>query len=348
MQGRQGFRLKNMLEILYVQNFQSHSKLKIEFDKSITTIVGSSDIGKSAVVRALRWVCRNHPQGEVFIKDGTKGTTVKLLVDDKEVSRKRGKNENTYLLDGKEFKAFGQDVPDTISKVLNLNEINFQNQHDPPFWFSLSAGEVSRQLNAIVDLGIIDSSLSAISKRVRYFQQSAQISKERLKKVREQKEDINWVIEANNDYSIIEKHNEKRTELHHKATEIRNSIESSNAFIKTRNRASSQQRHVHSVGKLGQKCLKLSENKLSISGTIKLAKEQKKILDIGVPDIEKLEDVYLKVASSKIKREELRECIQDSDDLEVEVEIHLSYSKKVEQELHDATEGKCPVCGKEM
>lgn len=348
MQVCKGVSIKNMLKILHVQNFQSHSKLKIELDEKITTIVGSSDVGKSAVLRALRWVCRNHPQGEMFIKDGTKGTTVKLLVDDKEVSRKRGKGENTYLLDGKEFKAFGQDVPDTISKVLNLNEINFQNQHDSPFWFSLSAGEVSRQLNAIVDLGIIDSSLSAISKKVRHFQQSAQISKERLKKVREQKEDINWVIEANNDYSIVEEHDEKRTESRHKAIEIQNSIESSNALIETRNRASSQRRDVHSVGRLGQKCLKLSENRTSISKTIKLAKEQAKILDIGIPNIKVIETAFekwdiLNESNNKLWRiiEELRDCKTKLKRKKLELTT-------AEEDLHDATEGRCPVCGKEM
>ena len=109
-----------MIKKLLIRNFQIHSKLKIEFDPRITTIIGSSDVGKSSVIRAIKWVCKNNPQGQAFIKDGTKGTSVKLFVDDKSITRKRTKSENTYFLDKNEFKAFGPNVPDTISKVLNI------------------------------------------------------------------------------------------------------------------------------------------------------------------------------------------------------------------------------------
>lgn len=43
---------------LRIQNFQAHKDTTIEFDR-ITTIVGPSDTGKSAVLRAFKWVEKN-------------------------------------------------------------------------------------------------------------------------------------------------------------------------------------------------------------------------------------------------------------------------------------------------
>ena len=219
-----------MLEKILIQNFQCHSKLKIEFDPAITVITGSSDIGKSAILRALRWVCQNYPQGDQFVKDGTNGTTVKLIVDGREIKRKRGKGQNTYLLDKKVYKAFGSDVPDSIKNVLNLNDVNFASQHDSAFWFSLSAGEVSRQLNSIVDLGIIDSSLSAIGKKVRHTQQTIQICKERLSKAKERKEKVDWITKADTDYTKVEEHQENYQELHDRASDLQNVIRKSKSL----------------------------------------------------------------------------------------------------------------------
>lgn len=56
---------------LRIQNFQAHKDTTIEFDR-ITTIVGPSDIGKSAVLRALKWVAKNEPNGTSFVRDGDK------------------------------------------------------------------------------------------------------------------------------------------------------------------------------------------------------------------------------------------------------------------------------------
>lgn len=56
---------------LRIQNFQAHKDTTIEFD-CITTIVGPSDIGKSAVLRALKWVAKNEPKGTSFVRDGDK------------------------------------------------------------------------------------------------------------------------------------------------------------------------------------------------------------------------------------------------------------------------------------
>ena len=99
-----------------------------------------------------------------------------LTLGGREIQRQRSASNNSYGMDGVEFKAFGNDVPEDIARVLNVSELNFQGQHDAPLWFTESAGEVSRRLNYIVDLSQIDSTLSAIDSIVREQRWLVQLS----------------------------------------------------------------------------------------------------------------------------------------------------------------------------
>jgi len=179
-------------------NFQAHDELVIELDPRITTIKGPTDVGKSSVLRALRWLCLNDIAGEAFIKEGEKKTVIKLTVEEEgnpgqwSIKRVRGTggSVNTYELDGEEFKAFGSGVPKQIRDVLHLNEINFQAQHDSPFWFNETAGEVSRRLNSVIDLSVIDDVLGNIASEVRRSQERIDLTNERLTEAKEEYEKL--------------------------------------------------------------------------------------------------------------------------------------------------------------
>jgi len=174
-------------------NFQAHGKTLIEF-APITTIKGPTDAGKSAVIRALRWICLNDLAGDEFIKEGEKQSQILLRFrhNKKEFKavRIRGSGDNTYELNGTEFKAFGTSVPANIAALFRVSEINFQSQHDSPFWFSESAAEVSRQLNSIVDLTVIDTTLAKIVAMVRQAQGRKDLIKERLAEAEQEYEKL--------------------------------------------------------------------------------------------------------------------------------------------------------------
>jgi len=180
-----------MFEKLRIRGFQTHTDLTIEFGQ-ITTIQGPTDAGKSAILRALKWLAVNRPAGDAFRRAGAKSAAVDLRVDGKIISRRKGK-KNTYKLDGKTFAAIGGRVPDEIATLLNIGDTNFAGQFDPPFWLADSPGAVSRNLNAIVDLGIIDDTLSAVAARLRKSAATVEISRERLAAARGEREKLAWV-----------------------------------------------------------------------------------------------------------------------------------------------------------
>lgn len=184
-----------MIERLLIQNFQAHHKLRVNLDPHITTIVGPSDVGKSAIIRALRWVCTNQPGGDAFVRHGARGATVKLVVDGHTITRRRrpGGEVNEYRLDSSAYRAFGRGVPDPITELLNIGDVTWQGQHDAPFWFSDTAGEVSRQLNAIVNLGIIDSTLANVARAVHRARTKLEAAEEELSTAKKEFDSLAWV-----------------------------------------------------------------------------------------------------------------------------------------------------------
>lgn len=87
-----------MLHKLVIQNFQTHKDLGVTLGPHVTTIVGTTDAGKSSVLRALGWVALNRPTGDAFIRDGARAVSVELGTEKHDIIRERGPGKNTYVL----------------------------------------------------------------------------------------------------------------------------------------------------------------------------------------------------------------------------------------------------------
>jgi exonuclease SbcC len=192
-----------MIERIQIRNFQKHSKLRVAFDEKITTIVGPSDAGKSSILRAIRWVAFNRPLGDGFIRHGEEACSVKLWVDGRKVERQKTKGKNVYSIDGKMLSAVGTDVPEEIQRLLNLTSENFQGQHDAPFWFSLTAGEVAKRLNVIVDLEVIDRSATWLASRLRKARTEQEVAERRLQAAVEEQQRLEFVPELAKDFGAV-------------------------------------------------------------------------------------------------------------------------------------------------
>jgi DNA repair protein SbcC/Rad50 len=189
-----------VIESLTLSNFQAHPSLVIDLDPYVTCLTGPSDQGKSAIIRALRWLCLNQPSGEAFIRDGAKQALVEIKVDGRVVHRVRGKGQNEYQLGMdpiKEFKALGNgNVPPEVATLLNVGILNFQGQHDAPFWFGETAGEVSRQLNQIINLGVIDDVLAKLDKGVREATTNLAVCEDRVAQAKQARQEASRAVEV--------------------------------------------------------------------------------------------------------------------------------------------------------
>jgi DNA repair protein SbcC/Rad50 len=191
------------IESISLRNYRLHKRLDLDLAAPIISIIGESYRGKSTVIRALKWVLTNKPAGLSMVRWGSKKTAVETKLDSHSIKRIRGKAVNLYKLDGHKLEAFGTDVPRPVAQIANVSPINFQGQHDAPFWFSETAGGVSKQLNAIVDLDIIDHTLATLAKQVSSAKMAVVLSMDRLKEAQEAKEGLSFVKEMTKEFDVL-------------------------------------------------------------------------------------------------------------------------------------------------
>ena len=160
-----------MIKKLKIENFQSHEDTELNLHPGVNVFTGNSDCGKSAIMRALIWAITNNPTGDFSISNWAKDSKGKIkgrcavTVDD--IKRVRSKEDNCYMLDGSKFEALRGDVPEQISKKLNIGDVNIQRQLDGPFMLSNSPGENAKMVNEMVNLTSIDEATSWINSESR-------------------------------------------------------------------------------------------------------------------------------------------------------------------------------------
>ena len=178
-----------MITRLRVINFQCCELFDEELAPGINCFVGKSGAGKSArAIRSLRWLALNRPLGESYIfdpaiinKSGSKfdtgPTEVRAWTDDgHEVARIKTDKDNLYILNGEEYRAFGQNPPEAITAALNIGPSNFSLQHVGPYTppecrqlylLSMTPTEVASTLNKIAGMDLIDDTRGKLNSR--YF-----------------------------------------------------------------------------------------------------------------------------------------------------------------------------------
>lgn len=175
-----------------INNFQSHENSIIKLDPGVNVIVGRTDSGKSAVIRALRWLFFNEPRGTDFIRKGTDAVSVELTYDDGTIVRRiRNKKDNGYEIeiDGQTeyYYGIGSDVPEEVMKITGVRKvkfsenndpimINFQNQHDGAFMLNDSPAQKAKSIGYISNVNILDDAI----RRANQKEQQANQAKKRF------------------------------------------------------------------------------------------------------------------------------------------------------------------------
>lgn len=199
-----------MLRCLSITNFQCHASKVIHFDPHCTTIIGPNGAGKSAILRSLEWLSFNSWDGKAdgFITWGAGECEAKLWTDKHRITRHKGKSGNYYVLDGKRLSFDSvnrRSVPEAVQSALRLSKDNFQGQLEQAFWFSLSAPEVVRSLNRIVNLDAIDASLAMAASKLREARTREKLSQERVTEAKNITESLAWTAQAHSELAVLER-----------------------------------------------------------------------------------------------------------------------------------------------
>jgi len=152
-----------MINSIQLLNFQAHKNTSIDFHEGVNLILGSSDNGKSSILRGINWVVNNQPKGNSFIREGADETKIVIHSDTGVVERGRTtKDTGAYIVNGEEFSK--GDTPEEVFNLLQLQEINIQMQLDSYFLILDTPGNVSRYLNSITRLDKLTNAVGYLKK----------------------------------------------------------------------------------------------------------------------------------------------------------------------------------------
>ena len=329
-----------MITKIEIKNFQSHKNTVLEFDKGVNVICGESDNGKSAVIRAIRWVVENQPQGTEKInsnwnEDFKEPLSVKLYTEKGYVERIRDKKRNGYNIckNGEKeivLDAIGKGVPEEVTDFLNVSDVNFQFQLDPPYLLTKSAGEASKYLNEIVHLDSIDKIMSIADSDKRQLSSEQKIVESDIKKLEEELKNTEWIDEAERLYTRVSKYDEH--------------ISSSNDELIGLNEQISEHESLKIVDLTKQKELVEKIESISVPDISELDEDIKeyeesvaKIIDLSKPEklIERIESISIP---------DISELDEDIKEYELRNEEILKLNKERE-ELKARMPAICPYCG---
>lgn len=329
-----------MFTKIEIENFQSHKNTIIEFDKGINSICGESDNGKSAVIRAIRWLVENRPLGTDKLnsnwnKDFKKPMRVRLYTENGWVERIRSKDRNGYTIchnnsNPIELSAVGTDVPEDVSEFLKVSDVNFQFQLDQPYLITKTPGDASKYLNNIIHLDSIDKMLSVAESDKRNLSSQQKLIESDIKELTTKIEQTEWLEEAKAIKLRIDKYDKILSEKSSNLNELKQNINEYKSI----------------------KVIDLSEQKDLI----------KQIKEIQIPDDSELKNEISLYKSAKDKVIDLSEqkklideieniVVPDSSELQGEIDDYKSISarslilKAEIEELKSKLPNTCPLCG---
>lgn len=206
-----------MIKSIDIQNYLSHANSRLEFHKGVNVIIGASDKGKTAVIRALRWVVRNKPSGGSIRSWWDGKTSVRLEVEEGFVSRSKDK-QDLYIVSaspGKKhtLKAFGVSVPEEVSGLLNIGEVNLQMQLDSHFLLSKSSGEVASYFNKVARLDKIDTSQKNIRSWIRVLKFEGEHTNGKIKEKTEELKKFEPIDKIETQLEVVEDMESRLTHL---------------------------------------------------------------------------------------------------------------------------------------
>lgn len=271
---------------LILTNFQSHQHTELNLHPAMNCIIGPSDSGKSAIIRAIKWIVFNRPSGNAFVRSGMDGS----IVDIDDITRIKGEGVNSYFTGEEKFTAFGASVPEEVTEALNISEINFQHQLDPHFLLTQSAGEVAKMLNEIVDLNVIDRAFKNIGKLERENKHQIMDCNGNIHRAEESIKEFDWIKEAEKLTEILSIIETEILDIEKEVTELKDTVQ----YVKSAENALESHKNLDVLDHMLQEIIDSGAE-----------------IDNIRADYEKLEELAVEIARKELKAERLADQIEE-------------------------------------
>lgn len=191
-----------MITSINIKNFQSLKDIEIDLGK-FTVIVGESDIGKSSIIRAVKYATTNQ-SGQSFIKRNEKHTEVTLVFNDKKAVKWHKDKSSTYVTQIEKkisrYEKVGRTVPEDVKGILQINEIsigddnflfNIASQFDPPFLITFSPIQRAKIIGDVSGINTLYLAMVNARKNEQSLKKGYNNSIESLNKIQEKLTEYN-------------------------------------------------------------------------------------------------------------------------------------------------------------
>lgn len=331
-----------MIKSIELKNIQSHENTRIELDKGINCIVGSSNNGKSAILRGLYWSRYNRPLGVDTLashwalnKKGELTDEMSVTIDNENgvVCRKRTKTENQYIVNDEILNVVKSDVPAKVEQILKLSDTNIQRQLDAPFLLSETSGEVAKYFNHVVRLDIIDKVLTNAESSRRRTKSDIEATEKIIKEQEQKKEKYDWLDSVErllHKWDTVKEHND---ELKSQSESLQSTLESfaeNNQRVEKYTDIVAQKSKLENISRLIEKTLEIEDLCGSLNDSLTTYKQL-------VCRLEKLK----KVIALKKLVVEFEKLVNNNSQMEQQFQ-HTSYELNVVQKtkIRDFSEQK--------
>ena len=155
-----------MLSKIHYRNFRLHKDVTLDLHPNVNVFQGSSDSGKSCLLKGIDWVWSGKPRGDGVVRHGQSECHVEITTPENAVKKVRMKGTSSYVLNGDEdhpLKAFNTEVPKEVISILGFSEHASSSQFGSPFVVCMTGGEIARMLNTLADLDSIDTAHATVA-----------------------------------------------------------------------------------------------------------------------------------------------------------------------------------------
>ena len=348
-----------MIQSIKLTNFQSHKGSFLEFHPGLNIIVGTTDSGKSAILRALRYVVTNKPLGDDFRSNWGGETSVIVGIPGSHISRIKGNSENAYIMwsegrnDPLELRAFGVDVPAEIKAALNMEDVNLQAQMDSPFLISKTSGEVANHFSKIANIDIINTTLAKIKKWLRDHENTQTHARANIKQLQDEIKEYDYLEVFEKEVEVLESMEQHKRSLETKQTTLRNILDSAKIVqedieeIKIQLRAEDE---INEILELYKDLAELHDFKsrlVSVRNEINdLEHSLEEISQISALEniVQDLLQLFAARNLQKDKQTTIKELIEDWRYAEAESKRNSGLLTILEQKFIDSFPDVCPLC----
>lgn len=185
-----------MIKSIALENFMSHQATRIELAPGVTVITGPNNVGKSALVEAVRSLVQN-PSQKYSIRHGAKQAVVRIELDSGEIIEWVRTEKTAYyrlfrpqangeeeLGEPEEYRKIGLTVPEDIQTLLRLGRVDTEsgdidihvgNQRDPIFLLDSPGSHAASFFAASTEAEYLLRMRQALKSRADYAKTSSKV-----------------------------------------------------------------------------------------------------------------------------------------------------------------------------